>query len=242
MRYAPILFDLDGTVVDSGAIILASLRHATQTVLGQTIPDERLLATVGGSGLASQMRDFDPVLASLHDVAIQRAEDPYRGVWTFLLGRSALSQGRVAEAIPVLREAAALLRLRDPGMILPWCLASLVQALGASDDARGAGAVFDELEAVRFRVPFGALDLATVDDFTRWVHDRIRAGAPDEASAAVILDLGDVEFLMAAGVQALVDLDAELAAVGRTLAVAEAAQIVVRVLDICGYADRWIVT
>jgi len=60
VSYDPVLFDLDGTVVDSGAIILASLRHATQTVLGQTIPDERLLATVGGSGLASQMRDFDP--------------------------------------------------------------------------------------------------------------------------------------------------------------------------------------
>jgi pyrophosphatase PpaX len=60
VRYDPVLFDLDGTVVDSGAIILASLRHATRTVLGETIPDERLLATVGGSGLASQMRDFDP--------------------------------------------------------------------------------------------------------------------------------------------------------------------------------------
>lgn len=60
MRYDPVLFDLDGTVVDSGAIILASLRHATRTVLGETIPDERLLATVGGSGLASQMRDFAP--------------------------------------------------------------------------------------------------------------------------------------------------------------------------------------
>ena len=59
MRYDPVLFDLDGTVVDSGAIILASLRHATQTVLGETIPDARLLATVGGSGLVSQMRDFD---------------------------------------------------------------------------------------------------------------------------------------------------------------------------------------
>jgi pyrophosphatase PpaX len=60
VRYDPVLFDLDGTVVDSGAIILASLRHATQTVLGETISDERLLATVGGSGLASQMRDFAP--------------------------------------------------------------------------------------------------------------------------------------------------------------------------------------
>jgi pyrophosphatase PpaX len=62
MRYDPVLFDLDGTVVDSGAIILASLRHATQTVLGRTIPDEQLLATVGGSGLVSQMRDFDETL------------------------------------------------------------------------------------------------------------------------------------------------------------------------------------
>ena len=60
MRCDPVLFDLDGTVVDSAAIILASLRHATQTVLGETIPDERLLATVGGSGLASQMSDFAP--------------------------------------------------------------------------------------------------------------------------------------------------------------------------------------
>jgi pyrophosphatase PpaX len=60
VRYDPVLFDFDGTVVDSGAIILASLRYATQTVLGETIPDERLLATVGGSGLVSQMRDFDP--------------------------------------------------------------------------------------------------------------------------------------------------------------------------------------
>jgi pyrophosphatase PpaX len=59
VRYDPVLFDLDGTVVDSGAIILASLRHATQTVLGRTIPDEQLLATVGGSGLSSQMHDFD---------------------------------------------------------------------------------------------------------------------------------------------------------------------------------------
>jgi anti-anti-sigma factor len=94
---------------------------------------------------------------------------------------------------------------------------------------------------VRCRVPFEALDLATVDDFRRWIHDRIAADAPGGARAAVILDLGDVEFVMAAGVQALVDLDAELTGVGRTLAVAGAAPIVARVLDICGCAERWIV-
>ena len=62
MRYDPVLFDLDGTVVDSGAIILASLRHATQTVLGRTIPDEQLLATVERSGWCPEMRDFDEAL------------------------------------------------------------------------------------------------------------------------------------------------------------------------------------
>jgi DNA-binding CsgD family transcriptional regulator/tetratricopeptide (TPR) repeat protein len=99
-----------------------------------------------------RMREFDPVLTRLNDAAMQRAEDPYRGVWPFLIGRSALLQGRLAEAVPLLREAAALLHLRDPGMVLPWCLAALVQALGASDDARGARTSFDELEAVRFEV------------------------------------------------------------------------------------------
>jgi pyrophosphatase PpaX len=58
MRFPVVLFDLDGTVVDSGGIILASMRHATRTVLGREIPDETLMATVGGPGLEAQMREF----------------------------------------------------------------------------------------------------------------------------------------------------------------------------------------
>jgi pyrophosphatase PpaX len=58
VRFPVVLFDLDGTVVDSGPIILASMRHATRTVLGREIPDEALMATVGGPGLESQMREF----------------------------------------------------------------------------------------------------------------------------------------------------------------------------------------
>ena len=34
MRFPVVLFDLDGTVIDSGAIILASMRHAAETVVG----------------------------------------------------------------------------------------------------------------------------------------------------------------------------------------------------------------
>lgn len=59
MRYPTVLFDFDGTLIDSGEIILASFRHATKTVLEQEIPDEVLAAAVGGSNIYDQMRAFD---------------------------------------------------------------------------------------------------------------------------------------------------------------------------------------
>ncbi len=58
VRFPVVLFDLDGTVVDSGGIILASMRHATRSVLGREIPDEALMAAVGGPGLEAQMLQF----------------------------------------------------------------------------------------------------------------------------------------------------------------------------------------
>jgi pyrophosphatase PpaX len=60
MRYPVVLFDLDGTVIDTGAIILASMRHAVETVLGGEYTDAQLLAAVGGPGLEAQMHAFDP--------------------------------------------------------------------------------------------------------------------------------------------------------------------------------------
>ncbi len=60
MRFPVVLFDLDGTLIDSGPIILASMQHATRTVLGREIAYEELAATVGGQGLVSQMRALDP--------------------------------------------------------------------------------------------------------------------------------------------------------------------------------------
>jgi pyrophosphatase PpaX len=60
VRFPVVLFDLDGTVVDSGRIILASMRHATLTVLEREIPDAQLMAAVGGPGLEAQMRAFAP--------------------------------------------------------------------------------------------------------------------------------------------------------------------------------------
>ncbi len=60
MRFPTVLFDFDGTLVDSGAMILASFRHATRTVLERDIPDEELVAACGGSTIYEQMRAFGP--------------------------------------------------------------------------------------------------------------------------------------------------------------------------------------
>jgi pyrophosphatase PpaX len=60
VRFPVVLFDLDGTIVDSGWMILASFRHATRTVLGREIPDAELMASVGRGHLVEQMADFDP--------------------------------------------------------------------------------------------------------------------------------------------------------------------------------------
>ena len=58
MRYRVVLFDLDGTLIDSAGIILASMRHATRQVLGREISDGDLMAAVGGPGLEAQMLEL----------------------------------------------------------------------------------------------------------------------------------------------------------------------------------------
>ena len=60
MRFPVVLFDLDGTVIDSGAIILASMRYAAKEVLGEEPSDELLMAAVGGPGLEAQMHALAP--------------------------------------------------------------------------------------------------------------------------------------------------------------------------------------
>jgi pyrophosphatase PpaX len=60
MRYPTVLFDLDGTLVDSGAIILASFKHAARTVLARDVEEEQIAALVGGSDLHEQMRVLSP--------------------------------------------------------------------------------------------------------------------------------------------------------------------------------------
>ena len=52
-----ILFDLDGTLLDTYALILASFRHATSQVLGHELPEKTLMAKVG-MPLVEEVKDF----------------------------------------------------------------------------------------------------------------------------------------------------------------------------------------
>jgi pyrophosphatase PpaX len=87
MRYRVVLFDLDGTLIDSGAIIVASMRHAATTVLGREIPDEQLMAAVGGPGLIAQMRALDESRVDelveayrLHNEPLHAELEPFAGI------------------------------------------------------------------------------------------------------------------------------------------------------------------
>ncbi len=66
--YDPVIFDLDGTVVDTVELIRDSFRHTVRTVLGRDMPDEHILAGVG-QPLMTQMRRLSEQHAQeLYDV------------------------------------------------------------------------------------------------------------------------------------------------------------------------------
>jgi pyrophosphatase PpaX len=58
VRFPVVLFDLDGTLIDSGKMILASFRHASRAVLGRELAHEHL-ADIGGTTLDEQMRTIE---------------------------------------------------------------------------------------------------------------------------------------------------------------------------------------
>jgi pyrophosphatase PpaX len=58
-----VLFDLDGTLIDTVELIRVSFRHATRTVLGYEVPDEITMAHVGR-----------PLIQQFHEMAPEHAD------------------------------------------------------------------------------------------------------------------------------------------------------------------------
>ena len=64
--FDPVVFDLDGTVVDTVELIVESFRYATSTVLGEVLPDELIIAGVGR-----------PLHAQMERLSVEHAQELY---------------------------------------------------------------------------------------------------------------------------------------------------------------------
>lgn len=64
--FDPVIFDLDGTVVDTVELIVESFRHATRTVLHQELPDEVITAGVG-----------QPLMTQMERLSVEHARELY---------------------------------------------------------------------------------------------------------------------------------------------------------------------
>ena len=96
MRFRIVLFDLDGTLIDSGAIILASMQHAVRTVLGREIPADELGLTIGGQGIVAQMQAIDAEHAEalleaykVHNDGLHDTLEAFDGLLSLLPGLAA---------------------------------------------------------------------------------------------------------------------------------------------------------
>ena len=97
--YAGVLFDLDGTLLDTEGIILESFHHAVKTVLGRDYPDEVLSKKVG-LPLAVQMWDFTDD-AAVHDELLRT----YRAYNEAIHDSAVSAFAGVADALRALHES-----------------------------------------------------------------------------------------------------------------------------------------
>lgn len=98
-RFNTFLFDLDGTLIDSTLLIMASFRHTMRTHLG-TVPDDTGWRAGFGTPLRPQLRKF-----ARDDHHAAQMVDTYRAYTNAHHDRLLKSYTGIAEALTVLRDA-----------------------------------------------------------------------------------------------------------------------------------------
>jgi pyrophosphatase PpaX len=137
VRFSVCLFDLDGTLIDSGPMIIASMKHAAQTVLGREFPDEELAAAVGGPGLVAQMRALDPArvdaLVEAYREHNEPAHDGLEAFWEVVEVLPRLrAEGRRLGIVTAKRQASVRLAFDR----LPGLESNFEVVIGAEDTER----------------------------------------------------------------------------------------------------------
>ncbi len=124
--FDPVLFDLDGTVVDTVELIVQSFRHAVRTVLGEDLPDEYITAGVG-----------QPLMAQMERLSTEKARELYDVYREY-------NHRRHDELIrPYDGIAEALAELRRAGRLLGIVTSKSRDTTAMAFDAVGLGDAFD---------------------------------------------------------------------------------------------------
>lgn len=177
--FDPVIFDLDGTVVDTVVLIRESFRHAVTTVLGVTLPDRTIMAGVG-----------QPLMTQMQRLSAERAPELYDAYREY-------NHRHHDELIrPYDGVEAALRQLRAAGRRLGIVTSKSADTTAMAFDAVGIGELFD--------VVVTASDTAEHKPSPvpiRLCLERFAAaGAPVDPAAAIYI--GDSPFDIAAGAAA----------------------------------------
>jgi ATP/maltotriose-dependent transcriptional regulator MalT len=101
--------------------------------------------------LSGDFAALDGVIGAIYRTAAEQG-DPFLGVWAHFLARGDLARGRLADAERRASEAVALLRLHDPGLLLPWALAVRAQITAQRGEVARARDLIRELDACPCRL------------------------------------------------------------------------------------------
>lgn len=186
MSFRTIVFDLDGTLIDSLGLILASYRHTMDTHLGQRPPDAKWLEGVG-TPLAVQMRGFardDEEAAAMvetytrhnlanHDTLVRQ----YPGVLEAV--ERLHDRGKVLAIATSKRAEATYMGLRACGFPTEW-FAGIITADDVSRPKPDAQPVLMALDAAAESEPSRAVYVGDS------VHDMRSGRGAGTATAAVL--------------------------------------------------------
>jgi pyrophosphatase PpaX len=209
LRWHAIVFDLDGTLIDTIPLIVASHRHAVQAVLGHDLPDDVLKAGIGRP-LIDQMRVFDEARA-------QDLFDSYR-VWNHANTAALLGSFDGVDAV--------LARLAESGAALGVATSKSRDAVDLAFSIQPAPVEFKAIvtmEDTAHHKPHPEPVLTAISRLGYDVSDAVYVGdAPYDMEAARAAGCGAVgvtwgvataAVLTAAGADAVAETPAELGAI-----------------------------
>ena len=137
VRFPVCLFDLDGTLIDSGPMILASMKHAAKTVLGRDIPEAVLTrggrwAGLDGANAGARPEKVDELVAAYREHN-EPLHDELEAFWEVVEVLPRLSaEGRRLGIVTAKRRATVQLAFDQ----LPGLEANFEVVVGAEDTER----------------------------------------------------------------------------------------------------------